>query len=300
VTSQQDQDYELGPPNGDSEEPADTSAGHAFWRRVGLSKDTEAEPGTESGEADDLAEPEGAEAKTDTVAEVGTDAGTDTDADTDADADTDTEAESAELDGDVIVADPDDVIVADPGDVIVAEVIEEEPLQPLADDAAEAPVTPAPATAADQAAESGQSEAADTGPIPMPEAADTGLASAEPATDIGQPQVADTGQPDAAEAGPVAGRHASGAELGQEWRDIQAAFVDDPRGAVGMAAEATDAAMSSLIDSLRSRRDALTAGLGDPSDHRDTEQLRGELRQYRMLCQNLAEIEQRLARPQSA
>ena len=292
MTSQQDQDYELGPPNGDSEEPADTSAGHAFWRRVGLSKDTEAEPGTESGEADDLADPESAEAKTDTVAEVGANADTDTDADTDADADTDTEAESAELDGDVIVADPDDVIVA--------EVIEEEPQRPLADDAAEEPVTPAPATAADQAAETAPSEGADTGPIPMTQAADTGLASAGTATDMGQQQVADVGQPDAAEAGPVAGRHASGTELGQEWRDIQAAFVDDPTGAVGMAAEATDAAMSSLVDSLRSRRDGLAAGLGDSSDHRDTEQLRGELRQYRMLCQNLAEIEQRLAQPQSA
>lgn len=290
MTSQQDQDYELGPPNGDSEEPADTSAGHAFWRRVGLSKDTEAEPGTQSEEADDVAEADDALATTDAEAEV------DTAADTGTAADTSTAAESADdragLD--------DDIIVADPDDIIVAEVIDEELRQPVADGAGQAPVATNTDSAAEQAAGTGQSDAADTGPIPVPEVADTGAVSAEPATDIDQPRAADIGQSEAADAGPIAGRHASGTELGQEWRDIQAAFVDDPRGAVGMAAEATDAAMSSLIDSLRSRRDALAAGLGDSSDHRDTEQLRGELRQYRMLCQNLAEIGQRLAQPQSA
>jgi hypothetical protein len=262
VTSQPDQDYELGTPNGDSEEPTETPAGHAFWRRVGLSKDTEAndtdaQPDTQSAEADDLAEPDEAEAMAETEAEA------------DTVKDTGTESESADEPDEL----DDDVIVAEPDDIVVAEVIDEEPLPPVATDPAETPFVPGQDTASEQTPEPGQPAAAGSGPIAMPQAADEG---------------------------PMAGRHAAGTELGQEWHDIQAAFVDDPRGAVGMAAEATDAAMSSLIDSLRSRRDALAAGLGDSSDHRDTEQLRGELRQYRMLCQNLAEIEQRLAQPQSS
>jgi hypothetical protein len=93
---------------------------------------------------------------------------------------------------------------------------------------------------------------------------------------------------------------AAGTELSQQWRDIQAAFVDDPRDAVGLAAEAAEAAVNGVIDVLRSRREALGAAAGDSAEHRDTEQLRGELRQYRALCQNLAEIGRRLARRQPA
>jgi hypothetical protein len=89
--------------------------------------------------------------------------------------------------------------------------------------------------------------------------------------------------------------------LGPQWHDIQATFVDDPKGAVQMAAEATNTALAGLIDSLRARQDTLDGATGRATaGDQDTEQLRSELRQYRTLCQNLAEIGQRLADLQPA
>lgn len=108
---------------------------------------------------------------------------------------------------------------------------------------------------------------------------------------------ADTSRPTSGVTGPAPAGPGAGVGLSQQWRDIQATFVDDPRGAVRLAAETSDAALNSLIASLRSRQNALSAAAGDTGEHRDTEQLRGELRQYRVLCQNLAQIGQRLAQP---
>jgi hypothetical protein len=156
-------------------------------------------------------------------------------------------------------------------------VIDEEPAKAVdATDPAEVPASASDPAAVPASASDVAEAPADTDTDLAEVPADT-----DPATDFGQPL-------------------ATATELGQAWRDIQAAFVDDPRGAVGMAAEATDTAMNGLIDRLRSRRDTLSAGLAEASDHRDTEELRGELRRYRTLCQNLAEIEQRLASPQPA
>src|SRR4029077_9521664 len=47
-----------------------------------------------------------------------------------------------------------------------------------------------------------------------------------------------------------------GADLSQRWRDIQVSFVDDPRGAVRLAAEAADAAVAALVTSLHERQSA--------------------------------------------
>jgi hypothetical protein len=87
------------------------------------------------------------------------------------------------------------------------------------------------------------------------------------------------------------------ADLGQQWHDIQAMFVDDPRGSVDLAAAAADAAVSALVQTLQQRQSALAPAGGTSADPGGTEQLREALRSYRIFCQSLAEIGQRLAQP---
>ena len=87
----------------------------------------------------------------------------------------------------------------------------------------------------------------------------------------------------------TAGRQA--ADLGQQWHDIQAMFVDDPRGSVELAVTAADAAVSALADSLRQQQAALTQA------DADTEQLREALRTYRVFCQSLADLGGQLRQP---
>jgi hypothetical protein len=82
-------------------------------------------------------------------------------------------------------------------------------------------------------------------------------------------------------------------DLGQEWRDIQAAFVDDPAGAVQLAADATNAALGTLVDRLRRQQSTLVNG-GSSAGEQDTEQLRRALREYRALCENVDQIGRRL------
>ncbi len=85
--------------------------------------------------------------------------------------------------------------------------------------------------------------------------------------------------------------------LDPQWHDIQAQFVDDPRGSVQQAAAAADAAVSALAEALHERRSALSPGPGPSEDPGDTEQLREALRSYRIFCQNLAEASKRLPLP---
>ncbi len=88
------------------------------------------------------------------------------------------------------------------------------------------------------------------------------------------------------------------ADLGQQWHDIQAKFVDDPRGSVELAAAATDTAVSALVEMLRQRQSALApAGSTSADGGSSTEQLREALRSYRIFCQSLTEIGQRLGQP---
>jgi hypothetical protein len=142
---------------------------------------------------------------------------------------------------------------------------------------------------------------------PMESAADP--ATADQAGMAGQPSMAGQTTADQTTADQTTGDLTQGTgassvmatDLGPQWHDIQARFVDDPRGAVGMAAEATNTALAGLIDSLRARQDALSQNAGAATPERqDTEQLRGELRQYRSLCENLAQIGQQIAELQPA
>jgi hypothetical protein len=86
-------------------------------------------------------------------------------------------------------------------------------------------------------------------------------------------------------------------DLGQQWHDIQALFVDDPRGSVELAAAAADAAVTALVDRLHQRQSALAQTGSTSADPGGTEQLREALRSYRIFSQNLTEIGQRLAQP---
>jgi hypothetical protein len=86
-----------------------------------------------------------------------------------------------------------------------------------------------------------------------------------------------------------------GLAVSREWQDIQALFVDDPRGAVELAAAAADAAVSALMTALREQQAALTPAANTsadatPTDPGQTEQLRAALRGYRSLCQNLDQV----------
>jgi hypothetical protein len=93
---------------------------------------------------------------------------------------------------------------------------------------------------------------------------------------------------------PANGRQ-SAAALSEQWHDIQASFVDDPRGAVERAADAADAAVSALSSSLREYQASLAPSDAGAADDPDTEHLRTALRGYRVLCQNIEDMRQQLS-----
>ena len=80
------------------------------------------------------------------------------------------------------------------------------------------------------------------------------------------------------EAGPLFAEEES-ARYRSRWDEIQARFVDDPRGAVGEADELVSTVSGELGSSFRARRDSLEAGWqqGETS----TESLRLALQAYR-------------------
>jgi hypothetical protein len=92
-------------------------------------------------------------------------------------------------------------------------------------------------------------------------------------------------------------------DAGREWLDIQAMFVDDPRGAVQLAAAAADSAADELVTALQERQAALApadgaaSADGTPAEPGETEELRAALRGYRALCQNLAQVSASLPAP---
>jgi hypothetical protein len=69
------------------------------------------------------------------------------------------------------------------------------------------------------------------------------------------------------------------------WHEILAAFVDDPRSSVEMAAALTDGRAEALVLSVRERQHSLlSAWQGHDAS---TEQLRIALQQYHMFCNRL-------------
>ncbi|SRR6266571_1063230 len=78
---------------------------------------------------------------------------------------------------------------------------------------------------------------------------------------------------------------AEAAEVHVRWQEIQAAFVDDPRGSVTRAASLAEDAVNTVMTVAQARVRELRDGW--ESDGADTEQLRNALRRYRMLIDRL-------------
>lgn len=72
------------------------------------------------------------------------------------------------------------------------------------------------------------------------------------------------------------------------WREIQAMFVDDPRGSVERAADLARDALRELTSLLREREQSLRSRWQD--NNTDTEELRISLRSYRALVDRVAEF----------
>jgi hypothetical protein len=76
------------------------------------------------------------------------------------------------------------------------------------------------------------------------------------------------------------------------WPEIQALFVDDPRTAVTRAAQVTGGALAALVASAKNREQSLRDGW--QSDATGTEELRTALQGYRELAHRLAQVSREL------
>jgi hypothetical protein len=72
----------------------------------------------------------------------------------------------------------------------------------------------------------------------------------------------------------------------EQWRELQAAFVDEPRGAVREA----DTLVSQMMDTLTSQLTEQKRVLQGESDAVDTEQLRVALQRYRSLFDQMLQV----------
>src|SRR6266568_3691430 len=106
-----------------------------------------------------------------------------------------------------------------------------------------------------------------------------------------EPAVTAAQEPAAAEVVSPAG--ASPASPGgispQRWSEILAAFVDDPRGSVTMAADAVDSAIDEFVNSVRAQQRALASSWHGTET--DTEQLRVALRDYRRFWHQVRQLD---------
>jgi hypothetical protein len=129
---------------------------------------------------------------------------------------------------------------------------------------------------------------------------------------LGKPVVTRPNLAGLSAAGVPAGGGEPGADSNARWREIQANFVDDPRGAVERALQAVEDEVTVVIEALRQRQEALApagqaggqtnAGQAADelslsaagSDPGDTERLRIALRDCRAFWTDLAELGDRL------
>jgi hypothetical protein len=77
---------------------------------------------------------------------------------------------------------------------------------------------------------------------------------------------------------------------GQRWNQIQAAFVDDPRGSVTQAASMADEAIEAFVSAARERQAWLASSWQGPDA--GTEELRTALRDYRAFWSSVPETRQ--------
>lgn len=136
------------------------------------------------------------------------------------------------------------------------------------------PIPPATGTAPPEA--SGY-----TGTAPPARGSGAGGGPPEPSgnADAGAaPPATDAGAGARPAAGPDAGASPGTADT-ERWSEIQAMFVDDPRGSVQQAADLADAAIKEFVSSLRQRLTSLASSW--QAVDTGTEKLRGALRDYR-------------------
>jgi hypothetical protein len=72
----------------------------------------------------------------------------------------------------------------------------------------------------------------------------------------------------------------------EQWRELQAGFVDEPRGAVREA----DTLVSQMMDTLTAQLAEQKRSLQGESDAEDTEKLRVALQRYRSLFDQMLQV----------
>jgi hypothetical protein len=87
---------------------------------------------------------------------------------------------------------------------------------------------------------------------------------------------------------PAAAPAPRAAGAARRWNEIQAMFVDDPRGSVELAAGMAGQAIEDLVASFRQREAALTSAWQDGDA--GTEALRNALKDYRAFCGAIRDI----------
>jgi hypothetical protein len=105
------------------------------------------------------------------------------------------------------------------------------------------------------------------------------------------PAPAATSAPAATPATPVAADGTTGADRmagHEEWHEILAMFVDDPRAATERAASLVDGSVESLLASIKQEQESLKSSW--QGDGTDTEKLRNALQHYRAYWSRLAEF----------
>ena len=170
---------------------------------------------------------------------------------------------------------PDDTV---PGDTVI------DPVAETAVDTAEPGVTvpPAPATGPDDEAAVAAVPAAAPGAVQAPPAGQ-GLTDGDSMAGRPSPITADLDEPLLAD---VAGLHV-------RWQRVQAGFVDDPREAVGDAADLIEQTAQAMVGALRQRQRQLRVLWehgqgGEPAaPGADTEHLRQMMQRYRALFNQL-------------
>jgi hypothetical protein len=205
-----------------------------------------------------------------------------------------------------------------------AEEVEMEPLtdeaatEPATDEVARGPATDEVATepAAEEIAGEPAAEEVEMEPLTDEAARDpaTDEVATEPATEETAPASTEDGrielgepvvsayQPAAAASRPAQTASASldDEQAGPRWSEIQALFVDDPRGSVERALEATHGGLMTVISVLRLQEGSIPADPSEPPAEAagDTERLRVALRSCRTFWQDLADLSDLLRRPE--
>ena len=88
-------------------------------------------------------------------------------------------------------------------------------------------------------------------------------------------------------------------DLSRRWHEIQATFVDDPRGSVELAAAEAREAVASFLVAVNEQQESLLSSSGRAASDGNTEQLRSALQGYRTLCQTIEGFAGRLTQPLS-